>query len=462
MTTAILLGISLLLAPDLLDEAARGAFVGPVRYRHEYRDDADFRADLDDSDHRDLLKVGFGLDMQLLEGVRARAQARVTRTWGRDVEPDVRVDLYGQDHLDLYEGFADLTLPGSPLSVKVGRQVFSYGEERLIGPLEWVQNARSFDAVRARVALEKGFVDGWYGRLVQFEGPDDRNANRPIDTTDFFGLYGSIQATPEVLLEPYTLTKYDDNHPVRGERGELAHHSLVVAPGLRAVVELPLGFAITEDALVQVGERGPDELFAWGAATRLQWKAPEGIRPLQNIELEYVYGSGDNNPTDGKAGTLDNFFPTNHKFYGELDLASWQNIHDLELTVRLALAKVALRDPPPAAEAGAPKPPKPPIWERAAAQAPPATLPIGLEVGGHCFWLASEKDAWYSASRGVIRRDPTGSAGRYLGEELDVILRAGPLALGYAHFFPGSYVEETTPGRTSGADLVYLEAAVTF
>jgi hypothetical protein len=161
--------------------------------------------------------------------------------------------------------------------------------------------------------------------------------------------------------------------------------------------------------------------------------------------------------------TFDSFYPTNHRFYGEIDLVGWQNIHALELTARFELYRLSLRDPPPPVEKGA----KPPLrWptDRLRDALVPPTLALVLEIGGHSFWLAEEKDAWFNAGLVPVRRDPTGRASRDLGRELDIVLRAGPVALAYARFFPGEQIRDTTPagGRTSAADLFYAEVAVSF
>jgi hypothetical protein len=451
--------------PEPLDRLLRGAFAAPLRYRHEYRDDYDFRDDRDDGDDRDLLKVNLGVDARPVDPVRVRVAGRQTRTWGRNQPPSPRIDRFGHDRVDLFEGHVEVgPFEGVPFSAVVGRQVLAFGEERLVGPLEFVQNANVWDAARLRLTLEDVRVDAWWGRLVLFEGPDDRNANRPVDTVDFFGAYGSVDLGGPVI-EPFYLLKYDDNHVIASETGGRTGHVLLrSAPGARAKVPLALGFDLYADAVIQFGRQGRDDIFAWGAAGKVVWSAPEEIRPLWQLEVEYVYGSGDTNPRDGKRGTFDNFYPTNHKFYGEMDLASWQNIHDLELTARAELWKVEVRAPPPKPPEGAPAPPRPHIWERAPRAVLPDTLRVTLEVGYHHLWLASPKDAWFNAPLGTIRRDPTGAAGRDLGDEADIVLRAGPLSLAYAHFFPGPYVRRTTPagGNASGADLVYVEAALAF
>src|SRR5204863_880896 len=90
--------------------------------------------------------------------------------------------------------------------------------------------------------------------------------------------------------------------------------------------------------------------------------------------LEYNFASGDSSPTDGKHGTFENLFPTNHKFYGFMDAFSLQNIHNLRLTASV----------------------KP--------------LPrLTLTADYHAFWLADTSDSVYTvagARRGGITATP--------------------------------------------------------
>jgi hypothetical protein len=45
------------------------------------------------------------------------------------------------------------------LSATLGRQFLSYGDQRLVGPLEWLNQARTFDAVKFRYTAEKYSLD---------------------------------------------------------------------------------------------------------------------------------------------------------------------------------------------------------------------------------------------------------------------------------------------------------------
>src|SRR6185295_645921 len=116
------------------------------------------------------------------------------------------------------------------------------------------------------------------------------------------------------------------------------------------------------------------------------------------LGLEYAYGSGDSNPTDGKHETFENLFPTNHKFYGYMDFVSLQNIHDVRGIFQLK--------PHPR---------------------------VSVAIEGHGFWLADTHDNFYNvggAPRGGTGL-PAGGAGTgygvysgnssFVGSEVDLI-----------------------------------------
>ncbi len=61
---------------------------------------------------------------------------------------------------------------------------------------------------------------------------------------------------------------------------------------------------------------------------------------------------------------------------------------------------------------------------------------------GHFFYLASARDALYSAAGQVLFVDPKGSDGTHVGNELDlysVIYQS--LLIGYSHMFEGGFLE---------------------
>ena len=65
------------------------------------------------------------------------------------------------------------------------------------------------------------------------------------------------------------------------------------------------------------------------------------------IGVEYNYVSGDGDPLDGDIGTFQNLFPTNHKFYGFMDVFSWQHMHNPAISLKAAPCKPCARSRPP-------------------------------------------------------------------------------------------------------------------
>jgi len=169
------------------------------------------------------------------------------------------------------------------------------------------------------------------------------------------------------------------------------------------------------------------------------WKlSTEGLAPT--FDLEYAYASGDTRPTDGKINTFDPIFPFAHFYHGHMDLIRWSNVHAVKLGSKIALGGVSEMF------AG---------WN--------------LHTDFHAFWLASRRDAWYSAGGAQLRRDPTrtvaGSGA--IGSELDVYLKGKlwkNLSIwgGYSHFFSGVYVHDTGPQNDRDQDWVFLMMTLKF
>jgi Alginate export len=116
-----------------------------------------------------------------------------------------------------------------------------------------------------------------------------------------------------------------------------------------------------------------------------------------------------------------------------MDVFSWQNIHDIEVSVKFA-----------------------------------PTKKLTGKVEFHAFWLASTDDSWYRAN-GVATVRPLNAAARsasgYAGAEVDATLtyamsRNVSIEVGYSHFFAGDYLADT--GASDDADFVYVQTGFTF
>ncbi len=84
-----------------------------------------------------------------------------------------------------------------------GRQVLLFGDERVIGPSNWLNVGRTFDV--ARVDLHHpGFDVAVFGSSVV---PDSNTfLHRAIPGNNFYGIYGSFKnIIPRATFEPYVL-----------------------------------------------------------------------------------------------------------------------------------------------------------------------------------------------------------------------------------------------------------------
>src|SRR5215472_3781352 len=105
---------------------------------------------------------------------------------------------------DLHQGYVQLGgIENMPLSLKVGRQELSYGDERLIGPFDWHNVGRSFDAAKLRYEHTNFWIDAFTGRVVI---PNDNEFDQPNWHDWFSGVYSSTRSlVPKTELQLYFL-----------------------------------------------------------------------------------------------------------------------------------------------------------------------------------------------------------------------------------------------------------------
>ena len=77
------------------------------------------------------------------------------------------------------------------------------------------------------------------------------------------------------------------------------------------------------------------------------------------------------------------------------------------------------------------------------------------------YWLADAHDALYNTSGNVVAQRADGSAGRWVGTELDLLTRhpvgkSSEVGVGFAHIFPGTFLKIATPGHAINSPYVYL------
>jgi hypothetical protein len=331
-----------------------------------------------------------------------------------------------------------------PLSLKIGRQELSYGEERLVGAFGWNNIGRVFDAAKLRWQNQWFGADFFTSRPVI---PEDGRFNVDNDYDWFSGVYATSALIPKNTLDVYFLSRnasakaaqaesrpqfpqptardiYTVGGRIKSLPGQIGNWDYSLE-GAYQFGDFRPTFAsttrLTQDAFMVVAQGGYTFADVWGTP---------------RLGAEYAYASGDDNAADQTHGTFENLFPTNHKFYGYMDFISLQNVQDVRGIFQL----------------------KP-------------TPRMSVAVEGHGFWLADTHDAFYNVggaprTTGGYGVHPTFSS--FVGTELDVIAgyavtRFAQVEGGYGHFFTGTYIRQSLAATGSkDADYVYLQATINF
>jgi hypothetical protein len=431
------------------------------RIRGEYRENNfDFNSSVDSltDDSWLLQRVRIGLKLSLVDWFTLYVQGQDAREIGSD-RPDFpgQLGAEGDDAFDLRQAWIQFGNPKNhPLTLKIGRQILSYGDERLIGAFEWNNIGRTFDAVKLRWEEPSWSLDAFASTVVvpvrgSYNQSDFFNGNELDRKQVFSGLYFSTSAFGPQVTDLYVLHLYENTSAryqpnplgdtsfftlgfrVKSKPGAFAKPAPEegLAKGAKPSPPRPVGFDYDAEAAFQAGEvRGRDlTAFAVHAGAGYTFDAAW----LPRIGIAYNYATGDGDPLDNEIETFQNLFPTNHKFYGQMDVFAWQNMHNLEASFKLQ---------------------------------PHKSVTFKLEY--HAFWLASTDDVWYRANGVTAVRSLNSSArdaGSYAGSEFDVLVQWNvnkhfQVEAGYSRFFAGDYLADT--GASDDADFAYLQARLTF
>lgn len=324
----------------------------------------------------------------------------------------------GDNPFDLRQLYVEIgDAKHSPLSLKVGRQVLLYGDQRLIGPLEWSNISRTFDAVKLRYTGNDGlWVDAFVSSVVVIDrfGMDDSDKDSLLS-----GLYAHIPTLGIQDTELYALYFDDTNRN---------DHFLTLGTHWKSTPGKLGPWDYETEFVVQTGTAGGRDLSAFASYVEAGYTFQAPWKP--RLGLEYSYGSGDGNAADNKQGAFQNLFPTNHLHYGYMDVFSWSNLHNVALHLS---AK------------------------------PTAKITSSLDY--HLLWLATTSDALRRANATTAVRPISPNAGSFVGSELDLLMSYAhnthlSFTLGYSHLFAGDYLANT--GAGSDANFLYVMTNLKF
>ncbi len=409
---------------SIWDENITFQLSGQYRYRLELRDDFNFNDARFEDDDIHLMRTRLNGKLQIGPYLKIFAQAQDAESFAGRQAHKSRAFV---NRLDLRQLYGEVISPWEdiPVSVKVGRQELSYGDQRFVGAFNWSNVARVFDAVKVTVTPVSWFnFDIFLSQVVQVNRsqPDSSNHN-----DNFYGIYSTLKPFQEHLIDTFLFIRHNQNRGIVGEvpgrLGQLKEYTFGNRfKGKKWNFDYGLEWAL------QLGSRAHDEINAWALHVEAGYTFKD-CPWSPRLSFEYNHGSGDSDPTDGKNENFDNLFPTNHMHYGYMDFASLRNIENIKLAFDL-------------------KPHK----------------KIKLTTAYHWFFLDTTNSAWFNAGQGVIRPRSPG-ASNTIGQELDLTLKWNMnehlnLFVGYSHFNAGAFIKDT--GASDNANFFYVQSTINF
>ncbi len=332
---------------------------------------------------------------------------------------------YAYDHgTDIQQAYLHLDRPMNlPLSIWAGRREVAYLNQRLIGhSYGWTNKPINFDGAGISLEGKMAKIDVFYLKKVlrNLDEAGTFNDNWFGNPMDLYGVWLTFKNIPFIQkIEPYILINNDNN---RNDS---------ITPGIR-VYGKNGAFDYDINLTTQFGHKyvNGKKLKRHAHAFYLDMGYTFGIPQKPRIGLQYNYASGDDNPDDHSYNTFDQLYGCVHGKYGLMDLFCWQNMHDIYLYGNAFITKR-----------------------------------LKILCGAHSFWLADTHDGWYNCYKKVQRKDPTGDADSYVGNELDLLMSYFfidnfRLTAFYGHFFAGTYIKDT--GKAKDADYSYFQLEYRF
>jgi hypothetical protein len=333
-----------------------------------------------------------------------------------------------QNHADFLNLFVDVKLAdadGHPVYLRTGRQELLFGSQRLVSPLEWANTRRTFQGVRGFRQGEDFDVDFFW---VQPVIPNATRLDSVDNNQNFAGTWLTYKPKKGTAVDLYYLMLDNTN--------DVKQLGIVRAPftlhtfGSRYAGDVDGTYLWDFEGAMQLGTLARQNVIAGMATAGVGYHAAS-LPWNPTVWAYYDYASGDSDPNHGTAHTFNQLFPFGHYYLGWADLVGRQNIQDLNAHLFVYPTK----------------------W-------------VTLWLQYHNFWLADPHDALSNAAGNAIRRDPTGAAGRHVGNEVDTVMNfhltpRADVLVGYCYLFGGQFLQATSgPAAAPNASVFFLQTCI--
>jgi Alginate export len=236
--------------------------------------------------------------------------------------------------LDLHQAFVDIkTKPSTATSftIRLGRQEFLYGSQRLISVREGPNNRQSFDAVRSLLTTGNYKVDFFYSHYVAAKkGIFDDRFNR---NTKLWGAYIVRNKLPVFSnIDIYYLGLWKRQAVFDDGSGKELRHSI----GAR-IWDSKEDWNYDIEGLYQLGKFAGKNISAWTASISTSYTFSQSkLKPEIGLKTELI--SGDRHYDDNKLQTFNPLFPRG-AYFGLAALIGPANLIDFHPSVALSVTK---------------------------------------------------------------------------------------------------------------------------
>ena len=328
-----------------------------------------------------------------------------------------------EDTWTLWEGYAQVgSSTDGWADVLAGRQALRFGDERIIGPSNWLNVGRTFNVARVDVHHEGDKVSFFASSVVP---GDSAELHSVLPGNNLYGIYASLRSViPKSTFEPYVLWRLAPATAALAETVGRGHLDEVTI-GLHWKGTLPADFDYDTELDWQTGSLGTASIDARAAYAGVGKRFFQ-VAATPRIYLEANYASGTKNRTGGHWSTFDQLYPSNHDKYGFADQVGRRNL----------------------------------VQFRAGVEEKP-TRRWKLKQAVEGYWLATSNDNFYS-SNGAIAVAAHPGVNRHIGNEMDLVaeyqwVEGLNFGFGYARLFAGSFLKSTTSGHDYSYPYAYLE-----
>lgn len=387
---------------------------GDLRLRFESLENFNIKQTLHDQDTYFLERFRLNFTLQSKHGIQALVQFQDAHSIDAKLEnKDFKGSSPFNNDLDLRQASIQWKkIKRSPFGFKVGRQAISYRDNRVFGPGEWGNVGRyTWDAAVFKYEDSHVSLDAFYAKRLFYRPSKFLDDHYPYDV---YAVYAQLKKWPFNADLFYVCKDNENDEDKFNERYMKEQRHTIGIYLQRTIVLCEKKCSLNCSGLYacQTG-RYPNKdknISASGAFASLGLDL--NLFVPQSFSVRYSYGSGDRDANDDNVQTFDGIFGAIDLYYGRMNLFSWMNIKDCQLTYELKSGRG-----------------------------------FKLITEYHWFYVDEKSDAWYYGTGKPARTGPQVSAAGsdFLGRELDVFVvykatKSLEFQTGYCRFSPGDVI----------------------